>query len=92
MAKTRRSPQQWQQLIDEQAHSGLTISEYCMEHKLTVSSFYLWRKKLSSLGKEAPPIADWLSLTPSQSLASEQEWQLELTLPGGVVLRMNAPT
>ena len=45
MAKLRRSPQQWQQLIEAQQSSALSVSQFCAEHKITVSNFYLQRKK-----------------------------------------------
>jgi len=47
MATKRRTREQWQALIDEQAESELSVSEFCAQYDLTVSNFYLWRKKLS---------------------------------------------
>jgi hypothetical protein len=47
MATKRRTREQWQRLVDKQAASELTVSEFCAQHALTVSNFYLWRKKLS---------------------------------------------
>ena len=41
MAKVRRSPQQWQQLIEAQQSSALSVNQFCAEHKITVSNFYL---------------------------------------------------
>lgn len=46
MAKVRRTHEQWQQLIEEQPQSGLTIKDYCAQHNFTFSGFYQWRKKL----------------------------------------------
>ena len=40
MTKTRRTPQQWQQLINEQPDSGLTVHDYCQQNHLTLSGFY----------------------------------------------------
>lgn len=89
MAYIRRTQQQWQQFINEQPQSGLTIKDYCASKNITVSGFYLWRKKLSGTPHPVDEPQEWLSLTPSVSSESEQ-WQIELSLPGGVILRMNS--
>jgi hypothetical protein len=36
----------WQQVIDAQAQSGLTIHDFCKANRLAESSFYLWRGRL----------------------------------------------
>ena len=89
MAYTRRSQQQWQQFISEQPQSGLTVKEYCASKNITVSGFYLWRKKLSGASHPVNEPQEWISLTPTVPSEPEQ-WQIELSLPGGVVLRMNS--
>lgn len=90
MAKRRRTRAQWQQLIEGQPGSGLSISDYCAEHQLAVSNFYLWRKKLAAVANEEQGATHWLSLTPGRVEGSCQDWQIELSLPGGVMLRMNS--
>lgn len=40
-----RSQKQWQAILEEQQTSGLTIIDYCREHQLLISSFYIFRKK-----------------------------------------------
>ena len=89
MAKRRRTRAQWQQLIEGQPASGLSIADYCAQHQLAVSNFYLWRKKLVVVDSDEASVTNWLSLTPSQPEGG-RDWQIELSLPGGVVLRMNA--
>jgi len=44
--KITRNETQWQTLIQNQQTSGLTISNYCQQHKLPTSSFYAFKKKL----------------------------------------------
>jgi hypothetical protein len=44
--KITRSQEQWRTLLNEQQASGLTIIDYCREHQLATSSFYMFRKKL----------------------------------------------
>ena len=41
-----RSQEQWQSIIEDQQSSGLTIIDYCRQHKLSLTSFYAHRKKL----------------------------------------------
>jgi hypothetical protein len=89
MAYTRRTQQEWQQFISEQPQSGLSVKDFCASKNITVSGFYLWRKKLSATDHPVDEPQEWLSLTPSPSSESEQ-WQIELALPGGVILRMNS--
>ena len=85
----RRSPQEWQQLIDAQESSDMTIAQFCHTHHINQSTFYLQRKK-----RQDTPLpqtsAQWL---PIETMASSQpdtrQWQIELTLPNGVVLNMS---
>jgi putative transposase len=89
MKKTRRTPQQWQQLVSDWQHSGQTVAEFCQSHPITPSNFYLWRKRLDTDVTETalPP---WIALSSSAAtdVVNANDWQLELSLPGGVILRM----
>jgi hypothetical protein len=38
----------WRQVLAEQRASGLTVKAYCQLHKISVPSFYQWRRKLQS--------------------------------------------
>lgn len=44
--KKFRSPDQWRQILEDQQQSGLTISEFCRQQKISVSCFFSQRKKL----------------------------------------------
>jgi len=46
-ARTRRSQAQWQQLIEQQTHSGLNATTFCRQQKLCRKTFYRYRKVLS---------------------------------------------
>ena len=92
MAKTpRRTAAQWQQLIQAQETSGLTIQQFCAEHQLTLSNFYLQRKKLQQ--RDSPVVQNNEAWLPLNELVQVQQdsrrWQIELTLPNGVVLNMS---
>jgi|TARA_Y100001937_G_scaffold116789_1_gene169193 transposase-like protein len=91
MATKRRTRAQWQELVDKQAESELSVSEFCTHHDLTVSNFYLWRKKLSDDSQSLAPQDNWLAfdMPASAKQNAGSTWEIELALPGGVVLRMN---
>lgn len=89
MKKTRRTPQQWQQLISDWQHSGQTVAEFCQSQHVTASNFYLWRKRLDPDVTEAT-LSPWIALSSpaGTDVVNGNDWQLELSLPGGVILRM----
>ena len=91
MATKRRTREQWQELVDKQAAGELTVSEFCAQHALTVSNFYLWRKKLSDDSQPFAQQDNWLAfdMPASGNQSAGSTWEIELVLPGGVVLRMN---
>ena len=89
MTNKRRNPQEWQQIIEAQQASNLTIAEFCQQHALNPSTFYLQRKKITELSLE-PSNSDWLPF--ENQVHHEQvsrQWQIELKLPNGVVLNMS---
>jgi hypothetical protein len=89
MKKTRRTRQQWQQMITDWQHSGQSVAEFCKEQHLTLSNFYLWRKRLDTDVTEAT-ISPWIALSSpaGTDVVNGNDRQLELSLPDGVVLRM----
>jgi hypothetical protein len=42
--RIRRSPAQWQHLVEQQAHSGLNAAAFCRQQGLCRKSFYHYRK------------------------------------------------
>ena len=86
------SAKQWHQAIEEWKGSGLTIAKYCQQHKLSTSSFYQWKSKLSGRCSSLTKITeddDWIAIAPEPQ--KEKAWDIELSLPGNVVLRMRQP-
>ena len=90
MANTRRTADQWQTIIDQYPQSNLTVTEYCQQTNVSLSCFYQWRTKLYQNDNpiSTPPQNDWLAIT-NHSPELEKQWDIELSLPNGVVLRMN---
>lgn len=97
MANSHRTTEQWQQIFEQHALSGLQIAAFCKQQKLNTSSFYAWRKRLANHSL-CPSVADktesiennqtdWVDIIPEQ-IASSSRWDIELALPNGVVFRM----
>jgi len=97
MANIHRTPEQWQQIFEQYSTSGLQIAAFCKQQKLNTSSFYAWRKRLTSntlnavINEALPTVEksqdDWVNVIPEQAMPS-QNWDVELALPNGMVLRM----
>ena len=90
MANIHRTPEQWQQIFEQYSTSGLQIAAFCKQQKLHTSSFYAWRKRLTSntlnavINEALPPVEksqdDWVNVIPEQAMPS-QNWDVELALP-----------
>ena len=91
---SRRTPEQWQQIISDQEDSGLPQKAYCCQHGLSLATFCNWKKKLAcqqSLNvprSEEPLQNDWIEVPTPESEPQSNRWDMELELPGGVTLRM----
>lgn len=91
---SRPSPEQWQQIIDQQYESGLNQKAFCLSRNISLSTFTHWKRKLrkeqeSAFNLQVEPQSDWIELpTDTSSATASNDWHMELELPGGVVLRM----
>lgn len=87
---TRRTPKQWQLIIDEQASSALSQERFCEHKGLAFSTFQTWRKKL---GKSASVEQDFIEIPrPSieaHRLPLDQGLRVRLELGAGVVLELS---
>jgi len=81
----RRSPSEWQQLIDEQAHSGLSQTAFCAARAVSTTSFQHWKRRLSAAASPSPT---WLDLGPLPERPAATGWDIELELGEGVCLRL----
>ena len=100
--RTFRSAQQWQELINLQARSPSTISDFCAQHGVSVSGFYLWRRKLAAgmlVADDQPHGASPASFIEidmpafateaSQATTSAQDsWAVELQIGAHIMLRV----
>lgn len=81
--RKRRSRDEWQRLIDEQAASGQTQTAFCAQRGLSVGSFSHWKRRLS----EEVVSPAWIELG-SLPAASSSGWDIELDLGDGLCLRL----
>ena len=89
--KLNRTAAQWQELINTFEESGLTVTEFCRQHQLAVSVFYQWRKRLSDKPASEALSSDdnWQPVNlPNVEPVTQSDWDIELSLPNGVTLRM----
>ena len=84
------SPEQWQQVIDQQQASGMSQRVFCNTHNIGCPHLHTGSetsKEPVTAPKEPPEQKEWIELSPELQTASPT-WHLELELPGGVTLRM----
>lgn len=88
--RTRRTAEQWRALIEEQASSGQSQSEFCKRKRLSLSTFTNWKRTLSLASSDrkesAPAPSPWIDL--GSVGAKGSGWEIELDLGGGVCLRL----
>ena len=91
--KIRRSRAQWQSILDEFDKSGLSMSAFCEQQGLPLSSFFKWRSILKGKPKkteQVQPAPLFVEISPTQEAhpSSQPDWDMELILGNGVILRM----
>jgi hypothetical protein len=83
--RVRRSEAQWSAILRRFATSPLSSREFCRQEGLALSSLQRWRSLLG----ESQSSGEFVDLTPAAARsASAPDWTVELTLPGGVSLRL----
>jgi hypothetical protein len=80
--RPRRSRDEWQRLIENQAASGQTQAVFCAEHGVSVASLQNWKRRLA-----VPEPAPWLELGTLVE-AKSTSWDIELDLGEGLCLRL----
>ena len=78
--------QVWSHRLRAHAESGLTIQSWCVREGVTESTFYYWRKQLSSVSL---PVTQLIALPLP---ARQVEPMLELQTPHGYVIRFTSQT
>ena len=88
--QSRRSQDDWNQLMTEYEAGELTQRQFCERHQLAYSTFCYWRKRLSAGAVRTELAATSVPLLelPVLPMPEQTKWRLELELGQGVVLRM----
>ncbi len=90
--KVMRSKVQWKALLDESRRSELTKTDFCKMHKMSAGSLHKWQKYLDLQHSEAEFIDITEPLNQAKSAqpvhTREHQWQVELELGSGVILRV----
>ncbi len=89
--RTRRSADQWRQLMAGYDSSGLTQLEYCARHDIAPGSFAKWRKRLKDDdGFQGQSLTEALftALPLPDRLPAVPCWDIELDLGLGMTLRL----
>lgn len=90
--RVMRSKAQWKTLLEEFNNSGLTKSAFCKKHRIATSSLYRWQQ----LFAEHVAPTDFIDVTqplsstaaPALAHAHDNDWQVELELGAGIILRL----
>ncbi len=94
-----RSSDQWREILSEYENGDLTQTDFCREKGIALSNFSRWRKKLAHQGEPPQEVSPpFVELTGAKAGRHEysasaghdnvQQWQIELDLGQGRVLRM----
>lgn len=85
--RVRRSPDQWRRLLEELEASGLDRKTFCQRKGLRMESL---RRAQHRLARRAAPLTPFVELMPPErpTSAVSRDWDVELELGGGVVLRL----
>ena len=87
-----RTQKQWQQLVGEFDPSQQTVHAFCKKHNIGTSSFYKWKAKFhvsNSIDTREVPVFVPIQPLPDSKIQQTPEWDLELELGHGIVLRLS---
>jgi transposase len=88
-AASRRDPvatrRRWAERLERFHRSGQTIAQFCAAEGVSVPSFYVWKRTLTSDTTSPDPVAP--TLVPIRLTTSPAEPPIEVVFPSGTVLR-----
>ena len=76
--RKRRSRAEWQALIEDQARSGLGVTEFCKRHDLIAKYFYRKRRQLCDAKALVPTSDAFVQVAPERSPAIAVECSVVL--------------
>ena len=84
--RVRRTATEWRTVLEEFEASGLSALAFCRREQLSRSAFTRWRQQLAGKGHDEGTFVE-LPVRETEGLRTLERGELELALPGGVVLR-----
>jgi hypothetical protein len=85
----------WRHRLQRQSTSGLSISAFCAQEGVSLTSFQTWRRRLAARSlpsRPQPPLFVPLHLDPDPPQAAQPHFQaVEIELPHQVRLRFESP-
>lgn len=86
--RRRRSRAQWQRLVAAQAASSESQAAWCRRRRIAYTTFCHWKRILGE-PEAAPAEGVFVELEePAAEAATSGEWDVELSLGAGMVLRL----
>ncbi|MEW5755398.1 MAG: IS66 family insertion sequence element accessory protein TnpB [Pseudomonadota bacterium] len=85
----RRTPEQWQSLVDQWQDSGQSMAWFCEDHDIGYASFCHWRKRLAEEGAPTKRAVSFIALGALSSFGAQHRWNIVLSLGNGVELRLS---
>ena len=84
--RSRRTPEQWQQIVTDWKNSNLSAPKYCEEHQLSYASFSQWRRRFSDQTNTPTANEGFLNLSALGEQLPSSGWRITLRLGGDVEL------
>ncbi len=84
--RVRRTAAEWRAVLEKFEASGLSALAFCRRERLSRAAFTRWRQELEGTAPEAGAFVEIPGSVPER-LRVLQPGEMELTLPGGVLLR-----
>lgn len=84
--RVRRSAAEWQEVITRFDASGLSALAFCQRERLSRAAFTRWRRQLDGQAEQPAAFVE-LPQEVSNRSGELARGELELVLPGGVLLR-----
>lgn len=88
--RKRRTEQDWRQLVQEQAASGLSMAAWCQRRGLVASTFHWWRGELARRDARRSEAA-FVPVQVQPDAPAEEPGCIEIILAGGRRVRMRGP-
>jgi putative transposase len=86
--RRHRSVAQWRALVERHQQSGLDVAAFCRAESVSAASFYRWRRQLAGEVSVPATVAAAPRFIELGALGAHRQWELELELGAGVVLRL----